>query len=66
MIITLKVWPDDFHTWTAGQKVYLSWPVPNCAEGCAPSWITDGFCDVACNVSACSWDGGDCTGTDNK
>ncbi|KAJ4457447.1 putative N-acetylglucosamine-1-phosphotransferase subunits alpha/beta [Paratrimastix pyriformis] len=54
------VYPDDFYTQAHGQKVYLSWPVPNCAPNCAPSWIGDGYCDRACNVSACDWDGGDC------
>nr|XP_039262735.1 N-acetylglucosamine-1-phosphotransferase subunits alpha/beta-like [Styela clava] len=56
------VWPDDFYTHSFGQKVYLTWPVPNCADGCAPTWIKDGFCDSACNVSDCSYDGGDCIG----
>jgi len=42
--------------------VYLTWPVPNCAEGCPGSWIKDGYCDKACNNSACDWDGGDCIG----
>lgn len=44
-------------------QVYLTWPVPNCAEGCPGSWIKDGYCDKACNNSACDWDGGDCLGT---
>ncbi|XP_076815402.1 N-acetylglucosamine-1-phosphotransferase subunits alpha/beta-like isoform X2 [Clavelina lepadiformis] len=61
-----EVWPDDFYTHSSGQKVYLTWPVPNCAEGCAPSWITDGYCDTVCNVSECNWDGGDCTGPNVK
>lgn len=56
------VWPDDFYTHSKGQKVYLTWPVPNCAEGCPGSWIKDGYCDKACNNSACDWDGGDCLG----
>ncbi|XP_060050232.1 N-acetylglucosamine-1-phosphotransferase subunits alpha/beta isoform X2 [Erinaceus europaeus] len=56
------VWPDDFFSHSKGQKVYLTWPVPNCAEGCPGSWIKDGYCDKACNNSACDWDGGDCTG----
>lgn len=43
-------------------QVYLTWPVPNCAEGCPGSWIKDGYCDKACNNSACDWDAGDCTG----
>lgn len=42
--------------------MYLTWPVPNCAEGCPGSWIKDGYCDKACNNSACDWDGGDCLG----
>ncbi|XP_059483014.1 N-acetylglucosamine-1-phosphotransferase subunits alpha/beta [Neocloeon triangulifer] len=54
------VWPEDFYTETEGQKVYLSWPVPECQEGCPTSWISDGSCDKACNVSECMWDGGDC------
>uniref|UniRef100_A0A4W5MT32 N-acetylglucosamine-1-phosphotransferase subunits alpha/beta n=1 Tax=Hucho hucho TaxID=62062 RepID=A0A4W5MT32_9TELE len=54
------VWPDDFFSHSKGQKVYLTWPVPNCAEGCPGSWIKDGYCDKACNNSACDWDGGDC------
>ncbi len=56
------VWPDDFYTHSRGQKVYLTWPVPNCAEGCPPSWIRDNYCDTACNNSECDWDGGDCAG----
>uniref|UniRef100_A0A673ZQ18 N-acetylglucosamine-1-phosphotransferase subunits alpha/beta n=1 Tax=Salmo trutta TaxID=8032 RepID=A0A673ZQ18_SALTR len=56
------VWPDDFFSHSKGQKVYLTWPVPNCAEGCPGSWIKDGYCDKACNNSACDWDGGDCLG----
>ena len=43
-------------------QVYLSWPVPYCAEGCPPNWITDRYCDQACNNSMCDWDGGDCHG----
>eukprot|EP01117_Protostelium_nocturnum_P010349 TRINITY_DN3721_c0_g1_i2.p1 TRINITY_DN3721_c0_g1~~TRINITY_DN3721_c0_g1_i2.p1 ORF type:complete len:1019 (-),score=326.23 TRINITY_DN3721_c0_g1_i2:164-3220(-) len=54
------VYPDDFETKSGGQKVFLAWGVPNCAEGCPSSWIGDGFCDQACNSSACDWDGGDC------
>ncbi|PIK44711.1 putative N-acetylglucosamine-1-phosphotransferase subunits alpha/beta-like [Apostichopus japonicus] len=58
------VWPDDFYSHAGGQKVYLTWPVPNCAEGCPSSWIKDNYCDKACNTSECDWDGGDCTGVD--
>ena len=54
------VWPDDFATRANGQKVYLSWEVPKCNPGCIESWIGDGFCDQACNVSACDWDFPDC------
>ncbi|XP_052260463.1 N-acetylglucosamine-1-phosphotransferase subunits alpha/beta-like isoform X1 [Dreissena polymorpha] len=58
-----EVWPDDFYSHSSGQKVYLTWPVPNCNEGCPQSWIRDGYCDKACNVSECEWDAGDCDGT---
>ncbi|KAL5473979.1 hypothetical protein EMCRGX_G028549 [Ephydatia muelleri] len=57
----LDVYPEDFYTPRKGQKVYLSWPVPHCKEGCPPNWIRDNYCDQACNNSACDWDGGDCT-----
>ena len=42
--------------------MYLTWPVPNCQDGCPQSWIKDGYCDKACNNSDCEWDGGDCEG----
>ncbi|KAK3581579.1 hypothetical protein CHS0354_031927 [Potamilus streckersoni] len=58
-----EVWPDDFFSYSTGQKVYLTWPVPNCQEGCPSTWIRDGYCDKACNNSECEWDGGDCNGT---
>ncbi len=35
------VWPSDFITPSQGQKVFLSWSVPNCNEGCPPNWIGD-------------------------
>ncbi|XP_076153324.1 N-acetylglucosamine-1-phosphotransferase subunits alpha/beta-like [Alosa pseudoharengus] len=57
------VWPDDFYSHSKGQKVYLTWPVPECAEGCPDFWIKDGYCEKVCNNSACDWDGGDCLGT---
>jgi hypothetical protein len=43
-------------------QVYLTWPVPNCRDGCPSSWIRDGYCDKPCNNSECDWDGGDCSG----
>uniref|UniRef100_UPI00358E14A2 N-acetylglucosamine-1-phosphotransferase subunits alpha/beta isoform X2 n=1 Tax=Myxine glutinosa TaxID=7769 RepID=UPI00358E14A2 len=61
VFLARDVWPEDFYTHSRGQKVYLSWPVPNCAEGCPPSWVHDGYCDHACNLSICDWDGGDCS-----
>jgi hypothetical protein len=33
-----NIWPDDFYTHSHGQKVFLSWNVPNCAPGCPDSW----------------------------
>lgn len=56
------VWPDDFYTHSKGQKIFLTWGVPNCNEGCPASWIQDKYCDKACNVSSCDYDGGDCIG----
>ena len=60
------VWPDDFYTHSQGHKIYLSWAVPNCNEGCPATWINDKYCDKACNVSACDYDGGDCIGSNAK
>lgn len=56
-----EVWPDDFYSPTRGQKVFLAWNVPGCADGCPDNWIHDGYCDAACNNAACGWDGGDCS-----
>eukprot|EP01138_Halocafeteria_seosinensis_P008134 gb/GECG01008314.1/.p1 GENE.gb/GECG01008314.1/~~gb/GECG01008314.1/.p1 ORF type:complete len:1154 (+),score=123.58 gb/GECG01008314.1/:1-3462(+) len=55
-------WPSDFWSPETGQKVYLVWDVPRCNEGCVHAWIGDGYCDVPCNTSSCSFDGGDCKG----
>ena len=40
--------------------MYLAWDVPKCADGCNDAWLGDGFCDKACNVSACKFDWPDC------
>lgn len=53
------VYPEDFIS-TEGYKVFLAWNIPNCNTGCPPNWIKDGYCDIACNVSFCNFDGGDC------
>jgi hypothetical protein len=50
---------DDFIT-SRGQRVFLSWDVPKCSPGCVSTWIGDGFCDKACNTTACIFDRGDC------
>ncbi|XP_062580822.1 N-acetylglucosamine-1-phosphotransferase subunits alpha/beta-like [Saccostrea cucullata] len=57
-----EVWPEDFFTQATGQRVYLTWPIPSCQEGCPSTWINDGYCDKACNNSECDFDGGDCEG----
>ena len=41
-----EVWPSDFFDTTFGQKVYFSWPLPDCATGCPNNWIKDGYCDT--------------------
>ena len=56
------VFPDDFVTLGGGQKIFLSWGIPPCAEGCQGAWLGDGYCDAACNVSQCAYDNGDCLG----
>lgn len=33
-----KIYPSDFRTKARGQKIYLSWNVPPCNEGCMPNW----------------------------
>ena len=55
-----EVWPDDFYTHSKGQKIFQAWAVPNCHEGCPSSWLSDKYCDKACNYTECEWDGGDC------
>ncbi|RWS17643.1 N-acetylglucosamine-1-phosphotransferase subunits alpha/beta-like isoform X3 [Dinothrombium tinctorium] len=66
IFLAKPIFPDDFYTHSEGYKVYLSWPVPNCEPNCPSNWIKDGFCDVACNTSSCSWDGGDCLVNDSS
>ncbi|XP_066905780.1 N-acetylglucosamine-1-phosphotransferase subunits alpha/beta isoform X2 [Halyomorpha halys] len=60
ILIGKDIWPEDFISPAYGQKVYLSWPVPDCSPSCPWSWVQDGSCDSPCNISACSFDGGDC------
>jgi hypothetical protein len=31
-----------------------------CSPGCPWEWLSDDYCDAACNVPACNYDGGDC------
>uniref|UniRef100_A0A6B2KXE3 EF-hand domain-containing protein n=1 Tax=Arcella intermedia TaxID=1963864 RepID=A0A6B2KXE3_9EUKA len=54
------IWPSDFYSEARGQRLYLSWPVPNCAENCPSNWLGDGYCDLACNNTECDYDSGDC------
>lgn len=54
------VLPSDFWTIDHGQRIYLAWPVPDCAAGCPSNWIGDGFCDISCNVADCGFDYPDC------
>jgi len=61
-----EVWPDDFITTSRGQKVYLSWTVPNCADACLPHFLGDGYCDKPCNTTLCNFDMGDCAGAHVK
>ena len=58
--------PDDYFSATRGFRIYFSWPVPTCAEGCPHAWLADGYCDMKCNTTDCDWDGGDCVGPNVK
>lgn len=52
--------PDDFFTYSRGQRVFPAWTVPPCRPGCATSWRGDGLCDLQCNTTECGFDNGDC------
>lgn len=54
------IYPDDFYTKSQGYKIYQSWDLPKCHEGCLYSWLGDGYCDKLCNTKECNFDGGDC------
>eukprot|EP01031_Cornospumella_fuschlensis_P032775 gene32775-39624_t len=54
------VLPEDFMTIGGAFRFVFAWEVPKCAPGCADSWIGDGYCDKACNVSECNFDFPDC------
>lgn len=43
-----------------GTKIYLSWGVPKCADGCHGGNLGDGTCDPSCNNTMCKFDMGDC------
>eukprot|EP00873_Tetraselmis_striata_P038478 jgi/Tetstr1/458742/TSEL_045129.t1 len=66
VFLAQPVFPSDWAILSSPErttyKLYLTWPIPTCAEGCTESWIGDGTCDPACNVTACGFDGGDCHG----
>lgn len=55
-----KTYPSDFVSPSSTQKFYTSWDVPKCNAGCSDTWIGDGYCDKACNVSSCNFDWPDC------
>ncbi len=60
VLLGAPVLPEDFALISGVQKLYMSWDIPKCAPGCSDSWIGDGFCDKACNVSSCDFDFPDC------
>lgn len=59
-LLTSQIYPDDFYTESRGYRFRLAWVLPGCNQHCPQSWISDGYCDKACNVTECEWDGGDC------
>jgi hypothetical protein len=58
--------PDDFESQTKGIRLFYSWPVPACADGCPAAWLGDGTCDKQCNTTDCDYDAGDCVGDNVK
>ena len=50
----------DIASPSRGHKLYESWAVPPCREGCPPQWLGDGQCDAPCNSRECGFDMGDC------
>jgi len=54
------IWPEDFYTTRGGQKIYLTWELPQCSSGCMASWLGDGVCDPSCNNDECNFDYTDC------
>jgi hypothetical protein len=60
VLLGSKTLLDDFISMSGVQKFYMSWDIPKCSPGCSDSWIGDGFCDKACNVSECDFDFPDC------
>eukprot|EP00981_Chlorochromonas_danica_P004547 scaffold912_cov187-Ochromonas_danica.AAC.25 len=57
--------PEDFISLSGLQRFIMAWEVPKCAPGCSDTWIGDGYCDKACNVSECNWDYPDCINGSN-
>eukprot|EP00941_MAST-03F_sp_MAST-3F-sp1_P002576 g2576.t1 len=71
VMLGAPVWPQDFlspveFNGEFGQKVYFSWEMPKCNEGCLGNWLGDGTCDKACDVERCDFDMGDCTRDKNE
>ncbi|CAM9860955.1 unnamed protein product, partial [Phaeothamnion confervicola] len=66
VMLGADTWPEDFLLPSGIQRLYTSWAVPPCASACMDSWLGDGYCDRACNVTACSHDRGDCLGPNVK
>ena len=58
--------PEDFYSDLVGHRIFLSWPVPNCDEGCPSNWVGDGYCDKPCNNAQCDFDAGDCAEQNKK
>ncbi|XP_017774454.1 PREDICTED: N-acetylglucosamine-1-phosphotransferase subunits alpha/beta [Nicrophorus vespilloides] len=54
------VYYEDFHTVQKGYSIYLSWPIPPCAEDCPWMYVNDGQCDSQCYNPSCQMDGNDC------
>lgn len=60
LMLGAPIWPEDFYTRSKGYRFHLAWSLPGCNANCPNAWISDGYCDRACNTTECEFDGGDC------
>ena len=61
MLLGHHLYKEDLCHGLNGQKIYFSHTrADHCVNGCTNDWLGDGICQLACNVSTCLHDKGDC------